>query len=44
MKTVSARLGHSTIAIAAGLCTHAVEGPDAQAAERAQAALPAARS
>jgi integrase len=43
MKTVSERLGHSSIAITADLYTHAVAGPDADAAERMQAAISTAR-
>lgn len=44
LKTVSERLGHSTIAITADLYTHAVDGPDAEAAERVQAAIRTARA
>lgn len=39
MKTVSERLGHSSIAITADLYTHAVAGPDAGAAELVQQAI-----
>ena len=39
LKTVSERLGHSTIAITADLYTHAVSGPDAEAAARVQAVI-----
>lgn len=44
LKTVSERLGHSTITITADLYTHAVEGPDLEAAQRVQAAIHAARA
>ena len=43
MKTVSERLGHSSIAITADLHTHAVAGPDADAAERVQDVIRTAR-
>jgi len=43
MQTVSERLGHSSIAITAALYTHAVVGPDADAAERMQEAMRQAR-
>ncbi len=43
LKTVSERLGHSTISITADLYTHAVDGPDIEAAQRVQAAIRAAR-
>jgi len=42
-KTVSERLGHSSIAITADLYTHAVAGSDADAAKRRQAAIRTAR-
>jgi hypothetical protein len=41
--THSERLGHSSIAITADLYTHAVAGPDADAAERMQSAIQTAR-
>jgi integrase len=39
LKTVSARLGHSTIAITADLYTHAVQDLDEDAAELVQRVL-----
>jgi integrase len=43
MKTVSERLGHSPIAITADLYTHAVAGPDSDAADRIQDVIRKAR-
>ena len=48
MKTISARLGHSTIVLTANTCGHPFGGVDQEAAERfdtaLRAAMPAARA
>jgi integrase len=44
LKTVSERLGHSSIVVTADIYTHAVDGEDADAAARVEAVMLAARA